>query len=142
MYDVILVDLPPHDNAGMEAALRAADIAVIPMQPAGLDVWTAGNMDDLAARAKEANPGLVALVVFTRASTNPRDGDVDEAKAALAELDAVRVSDVVIKERVAFKRSAPAGLTVEEYRPLDHRAIAEIRQLYYLVFGEGNERQP
>jgi len=40
------------------------------------------------------------------------------------------------RERVAIKRAAPAGLSVQEYTPRDPKATAELAQVYQLAFAE------
>jgi cellulose biosynthesis protein BcsQ len=48
----------------------------------------------------------------------------------------LRLAEVMICDRVAVKRAAPAGLTVGEYKPFDPKAAHEITQLYKLVFAQ------
>ena len=136
-YSDLVIDVAAGDSREIEGALRTADQVIIPVQPAGLDVWTLGIIDERVAEAKAANPTLEAFVVINRASPNPRDRDVDEAREAICECENFVVSDVVVRERVTIKRAAPKGLTVVEYRPLDQKAVEELEALYRLAFREG-----
>jgi chromosome partitioning protein len=135
-YGDIIIDIAAGDSREIEGALRAASRVIIPVQPAGLDVWTLGIIDERVGEAKLVNPALEAFVVINRASTNPRDGDVDEARNAISGCENFTVSDVVVRERVAIKRAAPNGFTVSEFQPLDPKAVAEFDALYRLAFGE------
>jgi chromosome partitioning protein len=133
-YTDILIDAGAGDTREVESALRVAEIALIPVQPAGLDVWTLGLMDDRVGEALTVNPTLVAYVVLNRTSANPRDTDADEAREAIGGCAHLQLADGMICDRVAVKRAAPAGLTVMEYKPFDPKAAHELQQLYEVIF--------
>jgi chromosome partitioning protein len=133
-YDDILVDVGAGDSREVESALRVADLALVPVQPAGLDVWTLGLMDDRVGEAHAVREALRAYVVLNRASPNPKDNDADEAREAIDGCAHLRLAPGMICDRVAVKRAAPAGLTVLEYKPLDAKAASEMQQLYALAF--------
>jgi len=135
-YDDVMVDVAAGDSQDLEEVLRVADRVLLPVQPAGLDVWTLGLLDERVAEAHGVNPTLVAFVVLNRASSNPRDRDTHDAQAAMAACAHLRVAAVVIRERVAIKRATPGGLSVKEYTPRDAKAAAELAQLYQLAFAE------
>jgi len=135
-YDDIIVDVAAGDSPDLEEVLRVADRVLIPVQPAGLDVWTLGLLEDRVAEAQAVNPTLTAFVVLNRASSNPRDRDTHEAQDAMAACAHLRVAAVVIRERVAIKRATPGGLSVKEYMPRDAKAAAELAQLYQIAFAE------
>jgi len=135
-YDDIIVDVAAGDSPDLEAVLQLAMRVLIPVQPAGLDVWTLGLLDERVAEAQTVNPALVAFVILNRASTNPRDRDTSEAQQAMAACRHLRVAPVVLRERVAIKRATPAGLSVQEYTPRDAKAITELAQVYHLAFTE------
>jgi chromosome partitioning protein len=133
-YHDIIIDAGAGDTREAESALRVAERAIIPVQPAGLDIWTLGLVDDRVGEASTVNPTLVAYVVLNRASPNPKDNDVDEAREAIAGCAHVHLVETAICDRVAVKRAAPAGLTVAEYKPFDPKAAHEMQQLYALTF--------
>lgn len=135
-YEDIIVDVAAGDSPDLEAVLRVAARVLLPVQPAGLDVWTLGLLEDRVAEAQAVNPSLTAFVVLTRASPNPRDRDTHDAQQALAACAHLQVAPVVIRERVAIKRATPAGLSVQEYTPRDPKATAELAQVYQLAFAE------
>jgi chromosome partitioning protein len=133
-YHDILIDAGAGDTREVESALRVADMAIIPVQPAGLDVWTLGLVDDRVGEALGVNAALVAYVVLNRTSPNPKDHDADEARDAIAGCVHVRLAETALCDRVVVKRAAPAGLTVTEYKPFDPKAAQEMQQLYALTF--------
>ena len=83
-----------------------------------------------------AGDRYTTFVVLNRASPNPKDNDASEAREAIVACHTLRLAEVVICDRVAVKRAAPAGLTVSEYKPFDPKAAHEITQLYDLVFAQ------
>jgi chromosome partitioning protein len=133
-YDDILIDAGAGDTREVDSALRVAAMAIIPVQPAGLDVWTLGLIDDRVGEALAVNDALQAYVVLNRASPNPKDNDADEAREAIEGCGNLRLAKGTICDRVAVKRAAPAGLTVVEYKPFDAKAAHELQQLYELTF--------
>ena len=131
-----MVDVAAGESQDLVEVLRVADRVLLPVQPAGLDVWTLGLLDERVAEAHGVNPTLVAFVVLNRASCNPRDRDTHEAQDAMAACAHLRVAAVVIRERVAIKRATPGGLSVKEYTPRDVKAVAELAQFYQIAFAE------
>ena len=85
-YDDVIIDTGAGDNIEQEAALAAADCAIAPVQPSGVDVATMGLVDSRVAKALELNPGLRAWALLNRVSPNSRNRDEVEARAALSRL--------------------------------------------------------
>lgn len=135
-YDGVVIDTGAGDGSEMETALRAADCVLAPLQPTGVDVWTAGLVDGRVAEALVRSPDLKAWALFNRAPTNPRNRDEAEARTALAGCAALRVADIRVCDRVAFQRALTSSMTVREYRQSPQRARDEMAAVYELVFGE------
>jgi chromosome partitioning protein len=133
-YSDLVIDAGAGDSREVESALRVADVAIIPVQPAGLDVWTLGLIDDRVGEAQAVNETLMAYVVLNRTSPNPRDRDADDAREAIGRCQHLQLTAGSVCDRVAIKRAAPAGLTVLEYKPFDAKAAEELHQLYRLAF--------
>ena len=126
-YDDVVIDTGAGDNIEMEAA---------PVQPSGVDVATMGLVDSRVVQALELNPGLRAWALLNRVSTNSRNRDEAEARAALSGCKALRVADIRVCDRVVFPRALTAGLIVWEYRVGAAKAHEEIEAVYELVFDE------
>ena len=135
-YDDVIIDTGAGDNIEQEAALAAADCAIAPVQPSGVDVATMGLVDSRVAQALELNPGLRAWALLNSVSPNSRNRDEAEARTALSGCTAIRVADIRVCDRVAFPRALTAGLIVWEYRVGATKAHEEIEAVYELVFDE------
>ena len=57
-YHDMLIDAGAGDTREVESALGVAERVIIPVQPAGLDVWTLGLVDDRVGEAKVTNPNM------------------------------------------------------------------------------------
>ena len=138
-YDDIIVDTGAGDSIEMEAALSAADCAIAPIQPSGVDVATMGLVDGRVDQAREHNPGLRAWALLNRAPTNPRNRDESEARTALSACTALEIAGIRVCDRVAFARALTAGQTVMDHRPVSQKARDEMAAVYEMVFRESFE---
>ena len=82
-YDDIVVDIGSGEGAAIENILRVADVAIVPVQPNGMDIWTMGLLDELTVAALDLNDGLKVRVVLNRASHHHASRDVQSAMTAL-----------------------------------------------------------
>ena len=135
-YDDIIVDTGAGDNIEQEATLAAADCAIAPLQPSGVDVATMGLVDARVVQAQKLNPELRAWALLNRASTHSRNRDEQEARDALMTCTALEVVDMRVCDRVAFPRALTAGQTVYEYPGRSQKAREEMAAVYELVFNE------
>ena len=53
--------------------------------------------------------------------------------------EAVPLADFDVHYRVSIRCSSMSGRTVEEYEPVDSKAIYEMEQLYLLAFGDDHD---
>ncbi len=135
-YQDIIVDAGGRDSVELRAALVVADKAYIPIQPSQFDIWTLDRMDELVSSAHGFNPSLQACVVISRVSTNPSVHESQDAKDILADFSHLALSNVVIRDRIAYRKAARDGLCVDELKPKDPKASEEIEALYAEVFGD------
>jgi chromosome partitioning protein len=124
--DVVLVDSPPHAETEAKAAIRSADLVLIPCQPSLLDVWASAPTVELAARE-----GRRTALVLNRVP--PRGHAADEARAAIAELGAPLLGGQ-LGNRQAFAAGLARGLGAIESEPRS-TAAAEARALAEEVAG-------
>jgi chromosome partitioning protein len=118
--DLVILDTPPHAESDARAAIRAADLVVIPVQPSPMDLWaTEATLE--AARA-EKRP---VLLVLNRVA--PRARLTQDIAIALADTGA-RLACARLGNRTAFAASIAAGLGVAEYEP-GGAAAEELRAL-------------
>lgn len=113
-YDDIVIDGPPRVNELARAAIIAADIVLVPVQPSPYDVWATKEIVDLLSEASVFKSDQKSAFVINRKIVNTAIGrDVAEALASYA----LPVFEAAISQRVAFAESAAQGSTVLELEP-------------------------
>lgn len=115
-HDVIVIDSPPHTETEAKAAIRSADLVVIPVQPSPQDVWATQATLSLADRE-----GLPAFVVLNRLPASSKLADT--ICASLPKQCKSRLGN-----RVAFATAFMEGRTVTETQPSSLAAF-EVKQL-------------
>ncbi len=133
-YGDIVIDAGGRDSVELRSSLLAADKLFIPMIPSQFDMWSLTRMDELVEQAKSFNEDLLAYVLINRGATNPRVIETNEVKELLTDFENLEFADVIIRDRVSFRRSISDGLAVVEYKPTDQKAISEIENFYKAVF--------
>lgn len=122
-YDDIVIDGPPRVNELARAAIMAADVVLIPVQPSPYDVWAAREIVALIQEAHVFKENLKSAFVINRKIVNTAIGrDVGEALEGFE----LPVLSAAICQRVAFAESAATGGSVLEAEP-NSTASEEIR---------------
>lgn len=129
-YDHIVIDSGGRDTTSQRAALFAADIALVPVQPRSHDIWTLAKFGDILEeiQATRATP-LIVYTFLNRADITSADNR--ESSEALAGMESMTFVDFPIKNRKAYPNAGASGLTVFEVgeKP-DQKAIDEITELF------------
>ena len=113
-YDDIVIDGPPRVNELARAAIIAADVVLIPVQPSPYDVWAAKEIVDLLNEASVFKEVQKSAFVINRKIVNTAIGrDVADALAGYP----LPVLASAVSQRVAFAESAAQGSTVLELDP-------------------------
>ena len=133
-YQDLIIDAGGWDSVELRSSLVVAERVFIPIQPSQFDIWTLGRMDDLVRTAQGFNAELRASVVISRASTNPSVNEAAEARTLLADFEHLRLANAIIRDRIAYRKAARDGLSVDELKPGDPKAIEEMRALFREVF--------
>jgi chromosome partitioning protein len=129
-FDVIVIDGPP--GVGREgpgavtvAALKAADLVLIPVQPSAADIWASGDLAELVQARQEATGTPDAAFVVTQADARTRvAGEVSEALSAFK----LPVLDSRLGDRVAFTEALGQGTSVMNIAGRK-KAAAEVQSL-------------
>jgi chromosome partitioning protein len=116
----ILVDTPPHAESEAKAAIRAADLVLVPVQPSPADLWATRGTLDLAHKE-----GRAAALVLNRVP--PRGRAVEEAGAQI-ERHGWPVMATRLGNRQGFVTSFGRGLGIVEAEPRS-AAAEEVRAL-------------
>jgi len=135
-YEDIVIDAGGQDSVELRAALTIADLAIFPIQPSLFDAATLETLAELVAQAQAFNTGLVAGIVINRASPNPRVKEAEEAKELIAEYSDLHLMQVLLRDRIVFRKAVRNGLCVLEYQERDHAAGTEVSDLYREVYGD------
>lgn len=114
--DIIVIDSPPHADIEARAAIRAADLVVIPLQPSPMDIWATSATIKLCKQEK-----VPVKMVLNR--VNPQARITETISNGLVGLAANTLGN-----RVAYAGSLMEGLGVTESAP-NSPATDEIRGL-------------
>ena len=117
-HDIVLIDTPPVIDSDARRAIRAADLVLIPLNPAPPDLWAAAGTLKLAAEEKRP----VALV-FNRAPAASRLRKQLETEIAAQGLTLLKSA---LGNRAGYAGAFAAGLGVTEAGPATP-AASEIR---------------
>lgn len=124
-YDYILVDGHPRITNITRAVLMLSDLAVIPLSPSQVEVWSTKHLAEIVEEAQKSNSHLATRICWNRyrVRTNSAEQVVKEAK------DVLKIEDLPTKlgNRVAYLDSFAQGLTVAEWH--DQAAKLEIWSL-------------
>lgn len=119
-YDFVFIDTPGRDEPATAAAIRAADLCIVPCRPAPGDM--------------KATPPTIATInrlkkhaAFVLTQTPPRSYRNREAEKGLSVLGMVSPHHVVMRN--AYQDAQGSGLGVTEFEP-DGKAAQEIRELW------------
>ena len=134
-YDEIVIDAGGRDSMELRYSLGVADQAYIPVQPFQFDIWTIRQMDELVEMAQGLNENLQASIVLNRVSTNPAVREDQETRDFFdkEEFQHLTLVNTVLRDRIAFRKSARDGLAVVEWKQ-DKKAANEMNQLYKEVY--------
>ena len=109
-YDWIVIDGAPQIAKLSAAAVRAADIVLIPVQPSPYDIWACADLVDLISARQEATGGKPkAAFIISRSIKNTKLSN--EVAEALKEYG-LPVFSASTTQRVAYPTTASRGGTV------------------------------
>jgi chromosome partitioning protein len=133
-FDDIIIDAGGRDSKELRTATLVADKLYIPVQSSQFDIWSISGMERIVSKAVDFNPNLDAFIIINRASTNPSVQETREAQELIQELEFIKLGDVVIRERIAFRKAAREGMSVIELKGGDKKANEEIMALYKEIY--------
>jgi len=119
-HDVLIVDSPPQLDSDARAAIRAADLVLVPVQPSPPDLWAAEGTLKLARDERR-----MARIVLNRA---PASGKLREAVEAEIAAVGHGVFAATLGNRIGFAGAFARGLGVSETAPRSTAAV-ELRSL-------------
>lgn len=109
-YDFIIIDGAPQIAKLAAAAVKAADVVIIPVQPSPYDIWAASDLVDvIKARQEVTNGKPKAAFLVSRIIKNTKlSGEVSEALSSYG----LPVFKSFTSQKVAYPTTAAEGKTV------------------------------
>jgi chromosome partitioning protein len=120
-YDLAVVDTPGVDSPTTVAAMRAADLCLVPCRPTATDLR--GCLPTVQSLIRLEKP-----FAFVLSQCPPRSARVEETRAGLAALGLIAEPPIV--SRADHQDAMAAGLGVTEFNGAG-AAAAEVRELWH-----------
>ena len=118
-HGLLVIDTPPAIGEITFSVLAYADLAIIPLAPSILDIWSSRTTIGMIEEAMKVNPKLEGRLLVSRKVPRTRLGrDGREAIAALG----MEVFETEISQRIAYVESMIAGVSVFQYAPKSEAA--------------------
>ncbi|MHB1606412.1 MAG: ParA family partition ATPase [Leptospirales bacterium] len=135
-YDYVIADTPPGMEEITRSALVCASVAIVPMQPSPLDLWSGTDIVSLIRRAEFLNPGLKTWLLLNRKIQGTRLGR--ESLEALKEFP-FPVLKTEIHQRVLLAEAILHGQTILQIAPDSPSSIEYLALSFEIVPEEKNE---
>ena len=121
-YDIAIIDGAPQIKELAVAAIKIADVVLIPVQPSPFDIWATNDLLELVKERQEITDGnpKVAFIVSRQIQNT---GVGNEVRSILAE-SGIKVFTAGTFQRIVYSESATNGNTVFELQ--DSKAKDEI----------------
>lgn len=133
-FDDVIIDAGGRDSTALRAALVLSDVLLVPFAPRSYDVWALEDMASLVDEARSVRDGLRSVAVLNLADPGSNSMDNAEAAEAVAEIPQFEYLATPIRRRKAFANATGAGLSVQEIKPVDRKAVAELDALVKALF--------
>jgi chromosome partitioning protein len=119
-YEYVIADTPPGMEDITRSALVCADLAIVPMQPSPLDLWSGTDIIGLVRKAEILNPDLRVMLLLNRKIQGTRLGR--ESLDALKEFP-FPVLKTEIHQRVVLAEAILHGQTITQVDPNSPSAL-------------------
>lgn len=130
-YQDLVIDVGGKDSNALRAALTVTDVLLLPVAPESVEVWALDDIMTLVAEAKAIHDFRV-IAVLNRAK--PKGRDNQDTLDVIREYGDIQLLDVAIGNRDVFSSAFGRGQSVAEYRPLNKKAVSELRTLLDAIF--------
>jgi len=124
-YRHTVIDAPPAIGDVIQSVLMCSSLAIIPVSPSPLDIWSCREMVHLVKETRKQKRNLAGRLLICRKIVGTRIGR--EAREAL-EMYGMEIFQTEISQRIAYVEAMIAGLPVMAYAP-GSEASQEIRSL-------------
>ena len=133
-YQHMVLDCPPslESHASLQA-LRACDVALIPVLPSPIDLWASLKLPQEIEEARKVNPNIKAYLVLNQ--LEPNSALSAAMHDALLEFG-IPVLNAVIRRRAAYRSAALEGTSVFQMGGHGAQAVEEIEAIIREVIGK------
>ncbi len=126
-YAHVVLDCPPSlDSVASSQALRAADLALVPVLPSPVDLWASLRLVQEVDAARRDNPGLRAWLVLNQ--IEQRSALSAAMQHALAEFG-LPLLRAVVRRRAVYRAAALDGVSVYQMGARGQAAADEIQSI-------------
>ncbi|MBQ0820715.1 ParA family protein [Microvirga sp. HBU67558] len=125
----VFIDTPPHNTQDIAAAMRVADLAVIPLRPAVFDIAAVAKTLEMSRALNKPELPVINSAPPKRGTFEI--GVVTEARQALSDLE-VTPWQGQITQRAGFAHALASGQAVHEFEP-ESPAAKEVQELWQAV---------
>lgn len=125
-YGHVVIDVGGRDSSALRAALVLTDTLLVPFAPRSFDVWALDDLAGLVEEARSVRDGLRVLCMLNGADQAGRD---NREAAEAAQAAGFEYLDAPLRRRKALANACALGLHVDEFRPRDEKASAEVAAL-------------
>ena len=123
--DDLVIDLPPGKNSTNRNILELSDIAIIPVSPSVLDIWSTQGTLEMLEEVHRQNPDLAVNFLITKKIPGTRVArEIRDALGAFP----VDVMAAELCQRVAYIDAMKYGVSVTQYAP-SSKAAEEVEAL-------------
>lgn len=137
-YEYVIIDAPPAVDDKVETILKASDLAILPVTPSSLDLWSCKEtLDTMGPKSEVPLKGKVRLLI-NRKIPGTRVGR--EVRQALDKFD-TPVFETELCQRVAYIDAMKDGVSVMQFAP-GSKAAGEIEQWSQEVIALLSEEMP
>ena len=119
-YEHLVIDTPPVMGEIIQSILLFSDLAIIPVGPSPLDIWSSEGTLNMIADVKKKNRNLEAKFLITRKIPGTRVGG--ELRKAL-EIFNMGIFQTEICQRVVYVEAFIYGVSVIQYAPQSKGAM-------------------
>lgn len=133
-YRHMVLDCPPSlDSHASLQALRACDVALIPVLPSPIDLWASLKLPQEIEEARKVNPNIKAYLVLNQ--LEPNSALSAAMHDALVEFG-IPVLNAVIRRRAVYRSAALEGASVFQMGGHGIQAVEEIEAIIREVIGK------
>lgn len=124
-YDYVIIDAPPAIGDISKAILAVTDLAIIPLSPSALDVWSCWGTLKMIDEIRPLNSDIEVKLLINRKIPGTKIGR--DSREAMEEFQ-MDVFNTELCQRVAFIDAMTSGVSVMQYAP-HSKAAGEIERL-------------